>query len=382
MAKHMQWPVKDDQFARIPEYREKWLKFILGNRESSYLESPSEVTSDIQWLYKESHLPVPQQIVIANSPQQYSDVISRNRGHQERRAGRAVQVAALDNGVTAAIESGVWGNVYHAHAEAINHLITPDHRKLVSEQVVEQMRRPLLVFFNSVFNRRANVWNVESQKLGLLSDGPWLTMADFYDQVCGITQNDDLRRYVSFLKKGVFELTAFGRTAVILNAPREVYLNDEFRPHSISKPAITWRDGSRNYYLHGIPFNEELWRKVKDRTITAKETMSLRNIEQRTIALRIIGYDRVLQELGAKILDRKDVVAQPSGRKIHYEVLEADLQDDRPWAKARFVKVQCPSTMKETVIRVDSATDTAKVDGAVAWTFGLRPEQYNPELET
>jgi hypothetical protein len=382
MVKPVQWPVKEDQFLKIPEYREKWLRFILGNRQASYLESPSEVTSDIQWLYKESHLPVPQQIVIANSPTAYSNTISRLRGHSDRRSGRFVQVGAKDVGVGPSIESGAWGNVYHTYTESVRRLVVTEDANAIHAELRDGVSGPLLVFFNSIFNQWRNVWSREPPALGLLSDGPWLAEADFYEQVCGITPSEGLKKYTSFLKKGVFQLATFSHTAVIMNAPKEIYLNDEFRPHSMSKPAITWRDGTKNYYLHGVRFPEDLWKKVTERKLTAKETMAVLNIEHRTIALRIIGYDKVLQEIGAKVIAKKDVITQPTGRLVHYEVIEADLRDDSPWVKARFVRVQCPSTGKETVIRVDPTANTNTVDGAVAWTFGLRPEQYNPELET
>lgn len=67
-----------------------------------------------------------------------------------------------------------------------------------------------------------------------------------------------------------------------------------------------------------------------------------------------------------------------------------DLKDDNTrdndsrwtWKRARFVKVQCQTTKKETIIRVPVTDQTKTCIGAIAWTFGEEENNYNPIKET
>ncbi|MDG6933918.1 MAG: hypothetical protein JRN68_04405 [Nitrososphaerota archaeon] len=376
----MKWALKERERERAPEFAERWLDFILGSREKAYLESPSEVSADVAWVYRESHLTPPKQIVIANSLVKYNEVIGRARGNHNTYPG--------DENVTKDIEAGIQARLYTKRTTDISRVIEEYDIKTINDLIKFRINRVLGSFANTISDARANIsgmtaWTNQFRSgIGLVPDGGWLAESDFYDDACGIVIGDDLKRYQSFLKRGIYAITAFRNLTVILNAPREIHMNEDYRLHSISKPAISWRDGNKGYYLHGVRFPEDVWAAVKDRKMPARDVIGLRNIEQRTVALRIIGYDHVLEELGVKILDKKDTVNKWNGRKLHYELVEADLHDDRPWLKARFIKVQCPSTSKVTLLRVDPMGETATVNQAVAWTFGMKPEEYAPEVET
>ncbi|MDG6918576.1 MAG: hypothetical protein JRN62_03965 [Nitrososphaerota archaeon] len=374
------WALKERERERAPEFAERWLNFILGSREKAYLESPSEISADVAWVYKESHINPPKQIVIANSIAKYNEAAGRARGNHTNHV--------IDENVTKDIEAGIQARLYTKRTTDVSRVIESDDLVTVDNLIKFRVNRALGSFANTISDTRANIsgmttWTNQSRSgIGLIPDGGWLAESDFYDEACGLVIGDDLKRYQSFLKRGIYAITAFRNLAVILNAPREIHMNEDYRLHSISKPAISWRDGDKGYYLHGVRFPEDVWAAVKDRKMPARDVVGLRNIEQRTVALRIIGYDRVLEELGVKVLDKKDTVNKWNGRKLHYELVEADLQDDRPWLKARFIKVQCPSTSKVTLLRVNPGDRTATVNEAVAWTFGMRPEEYTPEVET
>lgn len=376
----MQWALRESERAKVPEYADKWLRFILGSRENTYLESPSEISGDVEWIYKESHLTPAKQIVVANGMPEYEDVIRRASGNPKHPS---------DENLTRDIESGIQGRIYSKRTADIARVVASSDVNAVIEQVRNRVNGVLGMFMSSVasaprsrFATMTRWMTTANSQVGLIADGGWLAASDFFDGACGVSINDDLKRYQAFLKRGVYSLVAFRNMTLVLNAPREIHVNEDYRLHSISKPAVVWRDGNKSYFLHGVRFPEDIWTAVKDRKMPAANVIGLRNIEQRTVALRILGYDRVLEELGAKVIDKKDVVSQWNGRKLHYEVVEADLQDDRPFTNARFVKVQCPSTGKATLLRVDPTVGTATVDGAISWTFGMKPSEYNPEVET
>jgi hypothetical protein len=104
----------------------------------------------------------------------------------------------------------------------------------------------------------------------------------------------------------------------------------------------------------------------------------LENTEHKTIAIQHIGYDKLLDKLGAKKLDEWITNSVVNGNKAICELFEFEL--DR--STFRFVKVQDHSTGKITALGVPVIPDTQTAKGAIAWTFGMTEEEYNPTMET
>ncbi|MGW0158177.1 hypothetical protein ACWDUN_02545 [Mycobacterium sp. NPDC003323] len=68
------------------------------------------------------------------------------------------------------------------------------------------------------------------------------------------------------------------------------------------RPAIEWADGSGPYFLHGVGFEEALLRAVLAGELSVRRIASLRNKDQRAIALRYLTFDRAT-EAGAERID-------------------------------------------------------------------------------
>ena len=197
-----------------------------------------------------------------------------------------------------------------------------------------------------------------------------------------MVKSEEFDRYASLLRKGIWSAVFFDKAVFICRLPTKVMKDDEGRLHSVTQGAVQWADGLDNHFINGVGFDKSLWERISSKSISSRDAILLSNIEQRTVALRALGYDHVLKEIGAKVID-STVEMTRNGRPLHYEVLETNLQDDGSSPVARFVKVECPSTGKEAVLRVDpksEATRTCK--GAVGWTFGMGPLDYDPLEET
>jgi hypothetical protein len=172
--------------------------------------------------------------------------------------------------------------------------------------------------------------------------------------------------------------------------PKYIKRDERNRLHSANSPAIEFNDGFKLWYINGINFGFELWDKIINKKITALECINIKNIEQRIIALKEIGYENVIKELGGKVIDTFKPINHPFDRT--YELIELNLQDELVRINlfdnkalnsnlARFVKVICHSTGKEAVLRVPP--DTKTVIDAIKWTFALNDkEDYNPIKET
>lgn len=93
------------------------------------------------------------------------------------------------------------------------------------------------------------------------------------------------------------------------------------------------------------------------------------NMEQRRAACEMIGWDKILHELKAKTIDRDD---DPEiGELVEVELPES--------GKERFLRVRC-GTGRRFALCVPREMKTALE--ANAWTWNLKPNEYNPEVRT
>jgi hypothetical protein len=200
-------------------------------------------------------------------------------------------------------------------------------------------------------------------------DSGWLAFFDYFG-IIGIKLTDNFRKYESYIKQGFWDAILFENVVIIITPPIKV-LQQNNRLHSNTEAAVQWLDGTENYFIEGVGFGKDIFEKIRDKKLTSDEAVNLRNVEQRTIAMRKIGYENVIRELGANILHTDG----------DYQLISVDMKDDD--VPAKFVKVKCPSTGKEVLLRVDPK-DTNIIDcmSAVSWTFVLNKEEYKPEIET
>lgn len=111
-----------------------------------------------------------------------------------------------------------------------------------------------------------------------------------------------------------------------------------------------------------------LFSKIREGTLRAKEIILCRNAEIRAFLLERFGYDKFLAEL--------------KGDVIHKDGLHSLIKID--WHKEeepiKLVRVRDSSSGKFYALRVPLHMRTCKQ--AVAWTFGLEKDQYQPVIET
>jgi hypothetical protein len=197
------------------------------------------------------------------------------------------------------------------------------------------------------------------------------------------TQSENYERLTKLLEpiynaftNGAFLLNFVDDEAIVLTSP-EIHLRDK-RFHNEKGAAISW-NGIGFYYLEGIRIPKEIWEKIVSKTLTGKEFLKIENLEIKSLAVRYIGYQKLLESLECKVLDREKVMI---GTEFYdEEVIEVDLKDDD--VPARFVKVRDFSTKREYLMRVDPRDKQTKtVKGALAWLAGVKEKEYTPEIET
>lgn len=211
-------------------------------------------------------------------------------------------------------------------------------------------------------------------------------------------ENDMFDKFLDYTKMGIIYTIYLNKRAVISRNPLYTLRNDMkesdvtllmrradnripiARFSNKDGYAVEWRNGDGLHFVNGVYIEESLFRDIFIDGFNGNysQIFKLENTEHKTIAIQHIGYDKLLDRLGAKKLDVWETNSMFSGNLAVCELFEFDL--DR--STFRFVKVQDHSTGKITALGVPVISDTRTAKGAVAWTFGRKEEEYGPIIET
>ena len=111
-----------------------------------------------------------------------------------------------------------------------------------------------------------------------------------------------------------------------------------------------------------------LFVKLRKGTLRAKEIMRCRNAEIRRMLLEGFGYEKFLAEVKGEVVHKDG----------DYRLIRIEWNKDEEPIK--LVRVKDASTNRMYVLRVPPTVKTCKE--AIAWTFGLSEDEYNPIKET
>jgi len=155
---------------------------------------------------------------------------------------------------------------------------------------------------------------------------------------------------------------------IVSDFPEHLGIDDQNRAHGQEGPSHRWRDGWALYHWHGTAVPEN-WIMNK-KSLTAKQAITWKNIEQRRAAIEIVGWANVLDQLDAKVIDE-------DGDPEIGTLLEVDLPNI---GKEKFLRVQC-GTGRTFAIPVPPEMRTALE--AQSWTWFLEPKDFAiPEIRT
>ena len=188
--------------------------------------------------------------------------------------------------------------------------------------------------------------------------------AGYYDfaKMMGVEFNEDKLKQFNDILLNIPIIVFVGNILFICEKPKCEWENNLL--HSIVKPAVNWADGTGIFFLEGIKFEKDLWEKIVNKTIPAKELLTLPNQDQKVVALKTYGWKRLLDELKPKILDEQNIII--NGELLNHQVLEVN-QDG--WI-GRFLKFTDPADKDEGLLRVSHLEDSTKtVSGARAYGF-------------
>ncbi|MEM5784970.1 MAG: hypothetical protein QW469_00325 [Candidatus Aenigmatarchaeota archaeon] len=165
------------------------------------------------------------------------------------------------------------------------------------------------------------------------------------------------------LKNGVFIFWVLKDKVIVLTRPIIRQVNGVL--HSTTDPALEWQK-EKHYFLWGVKLQKKLWKKIVNQELSFKEIMSINNIEQRMVALKMMDAEKLLKESGAKLIDKSE-----KGNKLY-------LVENIFRQPAYFLEYKCPSTGKVYISGIDPdiAKQNPKADFCMAWKLGIKIDDY------
>lgn len=153
---------------------------------------------------------------------------------------------------------------------------------------------------------------------------------------------------------------------ILTERPKAIHVDERGRLHCGTGPAVDY--GLFGLWAwHGVLVSQ----RVIKGAFTAQDVLSEPNIEVRRVMMERMGLERFMCESKAITLHRDiDGAGQPR------QLLRIGLTGDEPLV---VVQVTDPSTGRQYHLRVPPNTQWC--DEAVAWSFGVRTEEYAPMVE-
>lgn len=178
--------------------------------------------------------------------------------------------------------------------------------------------------------------------------------------------------------------------------PCWVDLDRDDQVHGAEGPAKVWLDGTAAYYWRGLnapvawfPQPTLSWVEARPHLPTLiprvtpyqlpspRQALQNSNVEQRRVAVEMIGWDAIIKGLRAVVID-EDPDPQV-GTLLRVTIPPPPEWVAAPSEQQMFLRVQC-GTGRTFALAVPPEMKTARQ--ANAWTYGLDPEDYAPEVRT
>lgn len=196
----------------------------------------------------------------------------------------------------------------------------------------------------------------------------WIAFYEFCREL-GVVYDEELNKkldIISQISRQCEWWWAFDDLCVVSQKPIEVHWDDNQQLHGEHGPSVRYADGFSLYTWHGVSIPQE-WIETPE-SLTAEVALGWDNIEQRRAACEILGWDKVLSELEATVVDE-------DGDPEIGTLLEANFMGE----KEKFLKVQC-GTGRTFVLPVPPEMTTALE--ANSWTYGIDKIEFRPEIRT
>ena len=314
--------------------KDKWLNFAFGVDEFIV----EKFNKGIDFIYTISNLPKPKKIFV-DSPleMQYACQILKNHKQIEQQVRQQVEQQ-----VEQQVRQQVWQQVGQQVGQQVE--------QQVRQQVSQQVRQYETTSYN-----------------GLFCDIGWMSFYDFFKKI-KIIKSKNWDKYNDFLKSGVYDTILFNNFAIGCRKPQKVLRNSQFQMHSETEPAISWRDGFRLNYLNGVYFPEDLWKKVVSGKMPFEEILAIKDIDQRTQAMKYGDKKKFLEHTKSIMLDKSERSGELWKTPKEAGIFQID---------AYHLIYLDPYTKKEYMSGIEPSIGVkGSADEAMSWKHNLSLKEY------
>ena len=162
----------------------------------------------------------------------------------------------------------------------------------------------------------------------------------------------------------------FNKVVFVCDFPTKVSYDERSTLHCSNGPALSFSDGYSLYSYNGVTIEPDVI--THPQRLTATRIEFEQNAELRRVYIEIYGLQRFLLDTNAR------VISSDSCGTLY----KKEMRGDEPVVMVRVTNStpEPDGTYKDYFLRVPPDMMTARE--AVAWTFGLRREQYHPAKQT
>ena len=337
--------ITSEQAARFGEWTKKWIDIGLSTKPANF----NAATKAALKAYKLCSLEKPQVILHVGSPYAATvggamawDFLRRLGSQVESRVGSRVG-SQVESQVNSQVESQVRSQV----GSQVESQVGSQVKSQVKSQVNSQIKHAI---YNECYGA---LWSGWCAYISFLRD-----VLEWKDPI--------LTRFAieEVLAKSCGWVWWHENVLAISDRPKELHRDNAGLLHSIVGPSISYRDGWSLYHVHGVSVPGE-WITQKDK-LDPSLALTHKNVEQRRALAELIGWDKILNNVKAKELQRDEFGV----------LLSATLPGS---GKSKFVRVVC-GTGRTFVLPVPVEIKTARE--AVSWSYGIGPNEYKPEVRT
>ncbi len=209
----------------------------------------------------------------------------------------------------------------------------------------------------------------------------------------GLNVSDDTRKKVEVAAEVVQSCGLWWNhqdVVVMSERPSKIELDEEDRLHSLSGPALCYGEDFRRFLIHGVAVEADVVTSPAE-VITPRRIECEANVEVRRTLLDLYGgSERYLRQTGATVIHEGR-----NGRKLWWRA-PYDSRNANAWQADTIFS----ASSTEPLVMVEVVNSTPEADGslkhyflrvpphirdanaAVAWTFGLTLDEYEPNQET
>ena len=370
-----------EQEALIPLVRDEWVNLSLN---SATAVQEQEIREGVDWLYTISGLPKHPRIVIFDSfiemvlgynilPKLIEDpvwtsvwnsVTHSNHKSVKKSVKDCVynSLNSLHDSLCKSIKNSVHDSIWNSVTNSVQNSVNRSVSIHVYDSVARSVKSTLKFRLRFI-----------DDFIGLATWAGRLSFYDYFSRIGIMNDDKNCNMFRDMIRAGIWTSCYYEHRVLVCRLPTKVSKDEQGRLHSTTGPAVQWKDGSGQYFLHGINFwqnlddymsEPELWRKiVSSKDLSLKEILRIPNVEQRYIILKLHGAEKLLQEAGAQRIDRSE-----RGNELYK--IENLIQG----RTLKLVKYKDPSTERIYVSFVPYEYE--KADEAMAWKFQLSESEY------